>query len=107
MSIIQQSCHKDFTFRSRFSREIREIFINCGMTMKDVAEKLGLSPADVSAYYNDRYLLKDDDALALSNLLKEIGHYYPPKHLKLLQKQAIFVDLTKNDLLDEVRENVE
>lgn len=95
---------REFAFRSRLSRDIRKIFIDNDMTMKDVADKLGWQVHKVSGYYNDRCLLSDDDAQSLSDLLAQMGHGYAGADLQELQKQAVFVDLTKNDILDEIRE---
>lgn len=100
----EQAQKIDFKFCSIFSKRIRKIFIRHDMTMQDVADKLGWQVHKVSAYYNDRCLLSDDDAQALSDLLAQIGHKFTDVELQEMQKQAIFVDLTKNDLLDEIRE---
>ena len=100
----EQSQKIDFKFRSIFSSRIRRIFISHNMTMKDVADKLCWQSHQVSAYYNDRRLLSDDDAQALSNLLAQIGHQYTNVELQEMQKQAVFVDLTENDFLDKIRE---
>lgn len=104
MSILQPCQKTNFKFRSIFSSRIRKIFIHHDMTMKDVADKLGWQVLKVSEYYNDTRLLSDDDSQALSNLLAQLGHRFTDVELQEMQKQAIFVDLTKNDLLDEIRE---
>lgn len=76
------------------------------MNMKDVSGKLGWKVTKVSAYYNDRYLLSNDDALALSNLLAQLGHKFTDLELQEMQKQAIFIDLTGNDLIDEISSTI-
>lgn len=106
MSILQPCQKTDFKFRSIFSSRIRKIFIHHDMTMKDVADKLGWQVLKVSEYYNDTRLLSDDDSQALSNLLAQLGHRFTDVELQEMQKHAIFVDLTKNDLLDEIREKI-
>lgn len=85
----------DFVFRSRFSQEIHQIFINLNMTLKDVADKLNWQPAYLSSYYADKRFLSDNDALALSNLLQDFGYNYSPKSLQQLQREAVCIDLTK------------
>ncbi|WP_323842550.1 MULTISPECIES: hypothetical protein [unclassified Moraxella] len=106
MCIVQLPSYekKEFIFRSRFSHDIRKIFIDGDMTIKNVADKLGWQVCKVSAYYNDKYLLSDDDAQSLSDLLTQIGHKYTGVELQELQKQAVFVDLTKKGFLDEIGE---
>lgn len=91
-------------YKSKFSREIRKCFIEHNMTMNDVAQRLGIKVTQVSNYYNDRCLLSDDDAQSLSDLLAQMGHEYTGEQLQEMQKQAVFVDLTKNDTLDDIRE---
>lgn len=96
----------DFVFRSRFSQEIHQIFINLNTTLKEVADKLNWQPAYLSDYYADKRLLSDDDALTLSNFLQDFGYSYSPKSLQQLQREAICIELTKNDFVNELQRMV-
>ena len=70
-----------------------------GISTRELAEKVGIVPATLVLYENDRHPIKYNTAVALANVLKIDLR-------KLLDDYTIFVDYPYSSLLERIRQEL-
>lgn len=58
-----------------FKKRLKEEIINSGMTLKQIAEKVGVSPEMITQYYTTKKLPKLDTFCSLCNVLSVSADY--------------------------------